>query len=195
MDENPLQPIRDVGFGEDESFTGNPHDPLVRSAASGSWQPRRRSGDVRADHGEVPAFQFPNVRASLTGVGSGSVCMRIGADAFDKIHGAYLTIVRCPVKRVHRYFPSVESDKAQHVVCSRVARILRQEREKRGLSMNRVAERAGLSQQTVSYVEREMRNPTLETLLRIAAAIEVNLADVLAQALKETRKLAPKRKS
>ena len=50
--------------------------------------------------------------------------------------------------------------------------------------MTRVAERAGLSQQMVSFVERDMRNPTLETLLRIAAAIEINLAEVLRQALK-----------
>jgi len=53
--------------------------------------------------------------------------------------------------------------------------------------MNEVAERAGLSQQMVSYVEREMRNPTLETLLRITAAIEIDLARVLARAQKEAR--------
>jgi transcriptional regulator with XRE-family HTH domain len=81
------------------------------------------------------------------------------------------------------YFLGVASDKkSQQAVCSRVAKILRQEREKRGLSMNAVAERAGLSQQMVSYVEREMRNPTLETLLRMAAAIEVDFAKVMRQA-------------
>ena len=67
-------------------------------------------------------------------------------------------------------------------MCSRVVKILRQEREKRGLSMNAVAERAGLSQQMVSYVEREMRNPTLETLLRISAALEIDFATVMRQA-------------
>ena len=76
------------------------------------------------------------------------------------------------------------SDKSQQAVCSRVAQLLRREREKRGLSMNGVAERAGLSQQMVSYVERGMRNPTLETLLRIAAAIEIDIAEVLRQAIK-----------
>jgi transcriptional regulator with XRE-family HTH domain len=60
--------------------------------------------------------------------------------------------------------------------------------------MNLVAERAGLSQQMVSYVEREMRNPTLETLLRIAAALEIDLAEILAQAEKQGRKVAAKRK-
>ena len=76
------------------------------------------------------------------------------------------------------------ADKSQQAVCSRVAQILRQEREKRGLSMNLVAERAGLSQQMVSYVEREMRNPTLETLLRITAALEIDFAEVMRQAMK-----------
>jgi transcriptional regulator with XRE-family HTH domain len=84
------------------------------------------------------------------------------------------------------------SDKSQQIVCARVAQILRQEREKRGLSMNRVAERAGLSQQMVSYVEREMRNPTLETLLRIAAAMEIDFVEVMRRAIKSARKTNPK---
>ena len=53
--------------------------------------------------------------------------------------------------------------------------------------MNQVAERAGLSQQMVSYVERGMRNPTLETLLRMTAAIGINLAKVIERAQKEAR--------
>lgn len=80
------------------------------------------------------------------------------------------------------------SNKSHQVVCARVAKILRQEREKQGLSMNLVAERAGLSQQMVSYVEREMRNPTLETLLRIAGALEVDLAKIISRAMESTIK-------
>ena len=98
-------------------------------------------------------------------------------------------MVRCLVKAVWHYFPCVASNKSQQAICSRVARILRQEREKQGLSMNLVAERAGLSQQMVSYVEREMRNPTLETVLRIAAALEIDLAKVLQNAQKSASKL------
>jgi transcriptional regulator with XRE-family HTH domain len=56
--------------------------------------------------------------------------------------------------------------------------------------MNEVAQRAGLSQQMVSYVERGMRNPTLETLLRIASALGIDLAGVIARAEKEARKAA-----
>ena len=55
--------------------------------------------------------------------------------------------------------------------------------------MNQVAERSGLSQQMVSYVERGMRNPTLETLLRMTDALEADLARVIQQA----RKAAPKK--
>lgn len=67
---------------------------------------------------------------------------------------------------------------------SQVAKILREEREKKGLSMNAVAERAGLSQSMVSLVEREKRNPTLDTLLRISAAIEIDFVDVLRSAMR-----------
>ena len=56
----------------------------------------------------------------------------------------------------------------------------------KGLSMNQVAERAGLSQQMVSYVERGMRNPTLETLLRMTDVLEADLADVIKKARKAT---------
>jgi len=96
--------------------------------------------------------------------------------------------VRYRVKLLLDYFSSVTSDKSQQAVCARVAQTLRKEREKRGLSMNLVAERSGLSQQMVSYVERQMRNPTLETLLRIAAAIEIDLVDVLRKAKKAGKK-------
>jgi transcriptional regulator with XRE-family HTH domain len=59
--------------------------------------------------------------------------------------------------------------------------------------MNVVAERAGLSQQMVSYVEREMRNPTLETLLRIANGLDIDFADVMRRALKAAGKQSRRR--
>jgi transcriptional regulator with XRE-family HTH domain len=82
----------------------------------------------------------------------------------------------------------VESEKSQQAVCARVAEILREERKRRGLSMNLLAKRAGVSQQMVSYVERQMRNPTLETLLRISAALEIDLSGVLRRASKSAAK-------
>lgn len=67
-------------------------------------------------------------------------------------------------------------------VCSQVARLLREERERKGMSMTALAERAGLSQQMISYIERELRNPTLNTLLRVADALELDAAEVLRRA-------------
>jgi len=75
-------------------------------------------------------------------------------------------------------------------VAAEVARILREERAKHGLSMNVVSERAGLSRMMVSYVEREHRNPTLDTLLRMAEALEINLVDVLDRAQRAARQKA-----
>lgn len=48
--------------------------------------------------------------------------------------------------------------------------------------MTGLAEAAGLSQQMVSYVERRMRNPSLDTLLRITDALEVSLVEVIRKA-------------
>jgi transcriptional regulator with XRE-family HTH domain len=64
---------------------------------------------------------------------------------------------------------------------------LRREREKAGLSLNQVAERAGLSQPMVSYVERGMRNPTLETVLRIAAAVDIDFVKMMREAIKTAK--------
>lgn len=74
-------------------------------------------------------------------------------------------------------------------ISSEVARQLRKEREKRELSLNVLAQKAGLSRQTVSYVEQEVQSPTLETLLRITVALDVDLEDVIAEA----RKRLPRR--
>jgi len=186
--------VRNVTFGQDECFTRDSHHTLIWTAVGRRRKIARSMGDIRADNREVPIIELPNIRTAPAANALRSVLMRVRPNTLDKSHASHLTIVRCPVKPVCRYF-LVVTDKSQQAICSRVARILRQEREKRGLSMNSVAEKAGLSQQMVSYVEREMRNPTLETLLRIAAAMEVNLADVLAQALKEGRKVAARRKS
>jgi transcriptional regulator with XRE-family HTH domain len=67
-------------------------------------------------------------------------------------------------------------------ISSQVARLLRDEREKRGLSLNLLAEKAGVSRQTVSYVEQEVQSPTLDTLLRITRALGVDLEKIVARA-------------
>jgi len=69
-------------------------------------------------------------------------------------------------------------------ICEETFRLLRERREDLGLSMNEVARRTGLSQQTVSFVERGMRMPTLDTLLRISGALDLNLWELLRKASK-----------
>ena len=68
------------------------------------------------------------------------------------------------------------------LICSHVVRLLREERVRQNLSMTSLAESAGLSQQSVSYMEREMRIPNLDTLLRIAEVLKVDLGDVIQRA-------------
>lgn len=72
-----------------------------------------------------------------------------------------------------------------------VARLLREERLKKELSLNVLAEKCGLSRQMLSYVEQEERNPSLDVLLRITEALEVDLEDIVRQA----RSFAIKRRS
>jgi len=76
-------------------------------------------------------------------------------------------------------------------VCSQVARILREEREKRGLSMTVLAARAGLSRAMISFVEREIRNPSLETMLRMASVLELDLGKIISKAIKQAAKKRP----
>jgi transcriptional regulator with XRE-family HTH domain len=63
-----------------------------------------------------------------------------------------------------------------------VIRLLREKREALGLSMNVVATRAQLSHTMISRVERGLRKPTLDTLLRIAGAMDVDLWPLVKEA-------------
>jgi DNA-binding XRE family transcriptional regulator len=67
---------------------------------------------------------------------------------------------------------------------SQVANLLKEEREKRDLSLNLLAEKAGLSRQTVSYMEQGLQGPVLDTLLRINRALGVDLEKIIARAWK-----------
>ena len=67
-------------------------------------------------------------------------------------------------------------------VCSGVAAILRRERLAKEMSLTRVAEKAGLSRQMVSYVERGLRIPGLDTLMRMCRVLGLDAADVIRRA-------------
>jgi transcriptional regulator with XRE-family HTH domain len=68
--------------------------------------------------------------------------------------------------------------------------LLQKERERRKLSKYFVAQESGLSPQMIGYVERGLRNPTLETVLRMAEAMNVDFEDIIKRARKELPKPA-----
>ncbi len=75
-------------------------------------------------------------------------------------------------------------------LCVKALAMLQKERERRKLSKYFIAQESGLSPQMIGYVERGLRNPTLETVLRMAAAMDVDFEEILRQARKELAKSA-----
>lgn len=80
------------------------------------------------------------------------------------------------------------SQKLNDAISSAVARLLKEEREKQVISLNVLGQKSGLSRQTVSYVEQEVQNPTLDTLLRITSVLGVDLEKIVAKARKVAKK-------
>lgn len=75
-------------------------------------------------------------------------------------------------------------DALRNAISSHVARLLKVQREEAGISLNVLAQKSGLSRQTISYVEQEAQSPSLDTLLRLTLALEVDLADIIRRAKK-----------
>ena len=76
-------------------------------------------------------------------------------------------------------------------VCARVAKRLKTEREAQTLSLTRLAEASSLSRQAVSYIEQGRRIPSLDTLLRIARVLKLDLADVIARSQRQKQGSSP----
>jgi transcriptional regulator with XRE-family HTH domain len=56
------------------------------------------------------------------------------------------------------------------------------------MSLNVLAQQAGLSRQMISFVEHEERNPSLDTLLRMAEVLGVELEDLIRKARKNAKR-------
>jgi transcriptional regulator with XRE-family HTH domain len=82
----------------------------------------------------------------------------------------------------------VPNDKLTDAISTHVAAVLKEEREKRNLSLKSLAKKSGISRQTISYVEQEVQSPSLDTLLRITSALGVDLAKVIARAQRRALK-------
>lgn len=77
-------------------------------------------------------------------------------------------------------------------ISSQVARLLKAQREQHDFSLNLLAQKSGLSRQTISYVEQEVQSPSLDTLLRLTQALEIDLEKLISQARKAAvRKTLP----
>ncbi len=63
-----------------------------------------------------------------------------------------------------------------------IIRLLRQERERKELSKYAVAQRSGVSESMVGLVERGLRNPSLELILRMADGVEADLPALINKA-------------
>lgn len=77
-----------------------------------------------------------------------------------------------------------QSEKKRAVFCHALALAIRKRRKELKLSLTQLGVRAGLSQQSVSYIEREMRAPNIGTLLMVADALEVDLSELIRRAEK-----------
>ena len=73
-------------------------------------------------------------------------------------------------------------DELRETICTEVVHLLKEERKAQGVSMEDLAAQSGLSQSMISLLERDLRNPTLDTLLRISDTLKVDLAEILTKA-------------
>jgi transcriptional regulator with XRE-family HTH domain len=71
------------------------------------------------------------------------------------------------------------------------ALVLKQHRRQKGLSQEKLAEKAGLHPTYIGMVERSLRNPTLNVAGGLATALNIPLSQLIAEA--EATQLKPKR--
>ena len=67
-------------------------------------------------------------------------------------------------------------------ICAEIIRLLREEREARKITNYMVAQKSGVSESMLSLVDRGLRNPSMEIILRIADAIEADLPALIKKA-------------
>ena len=82
----------------------------------------------------------------------------------------------------------MKAQKSYADLSERIIGLLREERERRGITKYAVEQTSGITQQMVSYVERGMRKPSLETALRMADGIGVDLGVIIQKAERSIRK-------
>lgn len=86
-------------------------------------------------------------------------------------HGRGMSRIGQPRTRIER----AGADRAR-ALRRRIANDIRQAREDAGLSLRRVAASAGVSHATLSALERDTHDPTLEVLARVGSALGLDLS-------------------
>jgi transcriptional regulator with XRE-family HTH domain len=67
-------------------------------------------------------------------------------------------------------------------VCAEIIRLLREERKQRKLSNYAVSQKSGVSESMLSLVDRGLRNPSMELMLRIADGVGTDLPTLIKKA-------------
>lgn len=70
-------------------------------------------------------------------------------------------------------------------LCEKIAEVLRDRRERKNLSKNALAQKAGISVQTVAFIEGAVNSPSISTLLRICHALETTPEKIIGEARKK----------
>lgn len=173
----PLNRHWDIRPGKHKRASRNLDNPFGGCASRPCRQILSLVGNIRSDYRKVAIFHLNNVRTTLAARAFTS--FRWWWAKSSHKHTPHVTIVASPVKPLFVYAEEVAPQKQRDAVCSNVARLLKEERERQNLSLNVLAARAGLSRQMVSYIEQEERNPTLETLLRLSGALGIELDELI----------------
>ena len=75
----------------------------------------------------------------------------------------------------------------REAIIAHLVTAIQKERLRQNLSLSEIASRAGLDRTMIMRVEKRERLPTIDTLLRIADALEFKLSSALAAAEKAVR--------
>jgi len=101
---------------------------------------------------------------------------------------AILDYSKVTVKRIFLQCFGVAQIAQYEALRAEIVRLMREERERRNLSKYAVARHSGVSQSMLSLVERGLRNPTMELMLRIADGIGVDLSALIKKARRTVKK-------
>lgn len=72
---------------------------------------------------------------------------------------------------------------------------LRRQRQRKGLSLTRTAQRAGISAQYLSEIERGRKEPSSEIVAAVAGALDLSVLEIASLTVADLRRRAPQRPS